>query len=450
MTRIILSLLLFATIAGCSSSPTAPPSGGGNNGSLVVPDTINFGTVSTGQTHDTAISLSNASSDTLTITGDALSSPIAHDTNFTHSVALAPKGGFVIVHLQFDPSSLGINTATDSIHYKIMGTSYSALVTLTGEGEGFAANIGNLVAANPISFGMLPIGQWHDTTVLLVNNGTGPLTITSSTLSSSEGQDTNFAQPMLIPAGGYQMVHVQFNPSSMGLRMVMDTLHYTTAGTTKVTVITMNATGAQTTTTPGPGSTYTFAVDTNGIKLPSSTYTVISNSLTFQGKSNVVELRDDTGGTAYYHVESNGDLSVYIDFNANSALPIPVPPAWLTIPLGSKQKTTAVLYDTNITYNGFPATIQAVDTGAYQGSSQVPAAGKTFATDQGSLSVALTVSSFGFSVFSYETVVNIWYAKQIAFYPKRRDVSQTAGSTLIGVPAISTTTNYLLTSYSIK
>ncbi|HET6400055.1 MAG TPA: choice-of-anchor D domain-containing protein [Candidatus Kapabacteria bacterium] len=454
MTRTFLFLLVMAAfasssmLAGCSSS-TSPGSGGGSGGGLFVPDTVNFGSLASGQTKDTVISIFNETGAAISITGNSLSSAQATDTNFSHPVSVAP--GYITIHVEFTSSGSGANSAMDSIRYESGGRSYVAIMRLEANSSVTTGGSGNLFVPAEIDFGTLAIGQWHDTTTVIANTGSAPITIISSFVSGSEARDTNFSQPVTLNGGGYITIHLQFNPAQAGFRTAVDSIRYVAGGTLHSTGITMTATGVTGSNTPGPGSTFTFSVDTNGVHLPRpSTYTVVSNSLFYQGKTNVVEVRDDTGGISYYHLEPNGDLSVFIDFSAQSALPIPLPATWLVIPLGSKQTITSVLYDTTIQYQGFPLTIQIVDTGQYTGPSQITAAGKSFATEQGSLTVALTASAFGFPVASSETTVNIWYANTLAFYPKRRDVSATGGSAVAGQSSGALTTNYLLTTYSVK
>jgi hypothetical protein len=453
MNRTVSHLLVAAFLAslsmltGCSAS-TSPNLTGGTGGLVLVPHTIDFGSVPNGQTVDTSINLFNESADTITITSNGLSSPAVTDTNFSHPIVLAPDGSRNI-EVGFAPSAQN-STGMDSIHYRSGGSSYVALLTLKANPSGTTGSSGSLFVPTKIDFGSLSVGQWHDTSVVIANTGSTPITIVSSFVSSSEARDTNFLQPITISGGSYAMIHLEFNPAQAGFRTAVDSIRYMSGSTSHSAGIILTATGVAGSKTPGPGSTYTYSVDTSGVHLSQpSTYTIVSNSLFYQGKSNVVEVRDDTGGIEYYHIESNGDLSIFIDFNALAALPIPLPTAWLVIPIGSKSTTTGILYDTTVQYQGFPVTIQILDTGKYVGPSQVLAAGKTFATEQGSIAVALTASSFSFTVASSETTVNLWYSNALAFYPKRHEVAVTNGSAL-GLPSGTRTTNYILSSYSIK
>ena len=455
--------LLSPFISGCSSSTGPATNSGGTTGTLAMPSVIDFGAISVGQVKDTVIPLFNTSTDTITITADAVSSADGRDTNFTNEVVLAPSA-YRYVHLQFAPSTATKESAYDTIRYQLRGKSYYSVMTLTatGIGSGGGGPVNSLFIPDTINFGPATIGQWKDTSILIVNIGNGPLLITSSVVTSLEAQDTNFIRALsLTQRGSYATIHLQFKPSVAGPRSASDIITYAANGTSQSVMITLLAQGVTSggggggggTGTPGPGSTYTYNVDTNGVVVSPTTLTIVSNSLSYGGKNDVVEVRDDTGGIEYYHVEQNGDLSLYMDFNQLSGAGglVPLPATWVTIPLGSKKTTSQVLFDSAVTIQGspLPVTILISDTGRYIGTASVNAAGKSFATDQGSLTIAGTASIGGLiTVFSFSMTSNIWYAKQIAFYPRRRDVvasydAQTSTST-------TSTTNYLLRTYQVK
>ncbi|MFI5202670.1 MAG: carboxypeptidase-like regulatory domain-containing protein, partial [Candidatus Kapaibacterium sp.] len=262
MTRIFLFLLAAALVsssmlAGCNS-PSSPSSNGTSAGGLFVPDTVNFGLLANGQTKDTLISILNETADTITISGNSLSSSQAMDTNFSHPLSIAPHG-WIIVHIEFTPSASGSNTAMDSIHYRLAGTSYVAVMTLEANASGTSGGAGNLVAVpNLINFGTLPIGQWHDTTATIVNAGSAPITIISSTISSTEAQDTNFFHTVTINNGNGITIHLQFNPAQAGFQTAVDSIHYLAGGTLHSIPIIMTATGVSTSTKTEGGGAYTI------------------------------------------------------------------------------------------------------------------------------------------------------------------------------------------------
>jgi len=413
------TLVAIAAMSGCSSSTSPSSSGDGGNGGggLVVTASVNFGVRPNGLMLDTTINISNGGSDSVTITGDGLSSTAGRDTNFLHPVSIAPLQNKSF-HFQFTPSA-SVSSATDSIHYQVSGKNYTALMTFTANGSGGTTGTGSLVAVPPnINFGSLTIGQWHDTTILLFNNGSAPLTITSDGLSSTEARDTNFSSPAQIAPQSDISIHLQFNPSAAGVQTATDLIHYTSGGVTGVATITLSATGAAgvTSTSPKAGSTFTYAVDTNGVAQGDSTYTVVSNSLSFQGKTNVLEVSGPTGDLNYYHIESNGDVSVYLDLSAYSAELISagivgnIPSTWVTIPLGSKQANQSVLFDSTLSLDGFPVSVIITDSGRFIGSSSITAAGKAFQATEGSMSLAINATVEGLiTVFSADNQTEIWY-----------------------------------------
>lgn len=460
MTRTFIFLLGAATIAssmltGCSS-PSSPSSNAGAGG-LFVPDTVNFGSLANGQMKDTVISIFNGTTSPITITGNSLSSSQANDTNFSHPVSIAP--GYVTIHIQFTSSGSGANSAMDTIHYQSAGNTYTTVMTLEANtSSGTGGNTGNLFVPTEVDFGSLPVGQWHDTsTIVLGNTGTGPLTILSSSMNSIEAQDTNFLSPVTISAGGYTIISLQFNPNQAGLQTAVDTLHYLTGNTLHTATITLTATGVAASNTPGPGSTFTYdysAVDTNGITGPhsDSTYTVVTNTLAFAGKTNVVEVQNDDGSISYYHLESNGDISVYVDLS-NIPIPIGMSSAWFVIPIGSKVAQSTTLFDSTIQYpyNGstIPVAVSITSTSKDIGAATVTIPGHTFPSEKGSLSVSFTASAFGgfVTLGSQIQTVTIWFSKQLKYYPERQDATVNSG-VILGNTTSSDT--YLLKSYSEK
>ncbi len=421
---------------------------------------VNFGVVPNGQGRDTTISFFNNGRDSITITGDALSSPAAQDNNFTSPVSIAP-GQYKNFVFLFTPST-SISVVTDSIHYQAGGKSYTALLTIEANaGNGGGSGKRRLIAIPSSISGSLPIGAWHDTTISLVNTGAGYIIITSDSLSSAEVRDTNFGHATLIAAQSITTIHIQFNPSALGAQSATDKINYTSGGTNASLTITLQAVGSGSAsgsgTSPKTGSTFTYAVDTSGVPQGDSTYTVVSNSLSDHGKTNVLEVSGPTGALNYYHFESNGDVSIFLDLSSYSeellalGVAATIPSTWVTIPLGSKQQVSSVLFDSSLTIQGSPVPVTVIisDTGMYLGASSVNAAGKSFQTVQGSMSLAINASVEGlFTVISAENVTEIWYASSLGYYPKRQDVStstQNTGGT--GGTTTATTTNYKMVSY---
>jgi hypothetical protein len=214
---------------------------------------------------------------------------------------------------------------------------------------------------------------------------------------------------------------------------------------------------------PSAGSTFTYtytSVDTNGVtSAPSdSTYTILSDSETYGGKTNVLAVESQDGGISYYHLESNGDISIYVDLSSLIPIPIalPISTNWFIIPIGSGIEQKIVLFDSTIGFplNGVNTPIEVlVQTDATDlGSWNVSAANASFSSEKGSmvLTASASASVLGLSVpvASYTQTSTIWYSKQLKYYPEREDQLVTGGA-LLGTPT-TTSDTYLLQSYSEK
>ncbi len=456
MTRTLLALFVAAFFAGCSS-PSSPISGAGSGGLVIIPHAINFGSDPSGQPKDTTVELFDEAIDSVTITASG-ASPSVTDTNFTHVVSLAPDGSHTIA-IRFTPSSQTTN-GTDTLRYIESGKNYTALLTLdaTDTGGGTTGGTsGSLFVPAEVDFGSVAVGVWRDTTVALVNTGNQPVTILSSAVNSVQAQDTNFRLPVTIQGGGYILIHLQFNPNAPGPQSAIDSIHYAAGGTQHYAVSTLTATGVSASNTPSSGSTFTYdysAVDTTGVTGPhsDSTYTVVTNTLSFGGKANVVEVQGGNGSISYFHLESNGDISIYADL---SSIPIPIgiTLSWFTIPIGSKTPQSNSLFDSTITmpYGGttVPVAVSLTSTAKDLGPATITAAGHSFPCEQGSITVTLTATAFGglVPVASSAQTTTVWYSKQLKYYPERQDEIVNSGI-LQGNTTSSDT--YLLKSYSEK
>jgi hypothetical protein len=209
---------------------------------------------------------------------------------------------------------------------------------------------------------------------------------------------------------------------------------------------------------PGAGSTFTYtytSVDTNGVtSAPSdSTYTILGDSLTYQGKTNVLEVQDEHGGISYYHLEANGDISIYLDLSS-FPLPVTLSTNWLVLPIGSSLEQKNVLFDSTIMfpYNGTNTAVDvSVQTDAKDmGPATISAANNSFASEKGAVIVTASASIFGgfVQLASLTETISIWYSKQLKYYPERQD-KQVIGGLLLG-NSKTTSDTYLLNSYTLK
>jgi hypothetical protein len=213
---------------------------------------------------------------------------------------------------------------------------------------------------------------------------------------------------------------------------------------------------------PSAGSTFSYtytSVDTNGVtSTPSdSTYSILSDSMTYGGKTNVLAVESQDGGISYYHLETNGDISIYVDLSSlipvSLPFPLPITTNWFVIPIGSGTEQTSTLFDTTITVpisgTNTQVTILIQTNAKDLGAATVSAAGNSFACEQGSITVTASATTFGgfVQLAASAQTTTIWYSKQLKYYPERQDKTVNSGL-LLGNSTTSDT--YLLSSYNVK
>lgn len=301
-----------------------------------------------------------------------------------------------------------------------------------------------------IDLGRVPVGNARDTSILISNTGSADLVIASTAGSTSE-ISAGVHVGDTIRSGDYKVVTFHVVPTDTGMRVLTDSIYYTTAGKSLTTVLRFEVTAYR--DVPGEGSTFAYSVvvtDTNGVATagPDQILTIAANNLEYQGKTNVVEVTDDAGGITYYHRDPNGDLSVYVDLSGAGAMGLSLPSGWYVIPLGSKTEIKQTLFDTTgITIPNVPVPVDVSVTSdaTYTGAQNVVGAGQTFATQAGALKITITISALGglIKVNQIETG-NVWYSKDLQFPAKRSQVSQNIGSKK------TSNTTWTIKSYDLK
>ncbi|GEM_PF-3305485 len=141
-----------------------------------------------------------------------------------------------------------------------------------------------------------------------------------------------------------------------------------------------NGGGTTTLTIPGVGSVFVYddyQTDTlTGAKIPSTekfdTTTVIATHISFAGKTNVTQFRENAGGlnVSYMSYEPNGDVSFYVNSSGSPGSRS----GWLTVPLASKGQQSFTEFDT---INGGVHSM-TVETLTYTGATTLTLAGNTF------------------------------------------------------------------------
>jgi hypothetical protein len=364
----------------------------------------------------------------------------------------------------------------------LSGCSSSSESTGPGSGSGGNGGGASLLVVPSLDFGLLPPGLVYDSVVAISSASSDYLTITTNGVFG-EAVDTNFKQPLVLTPHGYKIMHVQFFAKDTGVRTAFDTIHFQGTGGNGVAVLKMMATvnasapprgggsngggtggggggggGGNGIVGPNSGSTflYHFTSDTNGVSLPSgdSLYTVASNSLTYQGKTNVIKVQHQNGGIDYTHIEANGDISVYLDFGVVAAfIPGLLQPGWFTIPIGSKSEIQKTILDTSITFSGVPLQVTVKTDATDLGAGSVVVSGQSLTCEKGSMQVSIQAIAYGILPFINDVSTStVWYSNAIKFVAERKNTDTQSSVDPQTFSSSSSTTNetFLLKSYNLK
>ncbi len=164
-----------------------------------------------------------------------------------------------------------------------------------------------------------------------------------------------------------------------------------------------------TTVTPKAGTTYTYAKqerDSVSGGSPTTTdsiviATVLSSGTTFEGKSNVISLVDNSD-TMRYVMEANGDVSIYRKnlFTYGDFTYVSPEPWGLKYSLGSKMSGVILFeHDTEMVVSSFPVPVHLVATVNYLGTEELKKGGNAFADGgKAEIVVVMTGSLSGVTV----------------------------------------------------
>jgi hypothetical protein len=233
-----------------------------------------------------------------------------------------------------------------------------------------------------INFGYVRMGLCADTlhgvaaekTFLVRNSGNDTLRIDSITSFSTNFSIVKFENP--IPPNGSGLVRVQFCPQDTTTESTTIRLKTNaTSGTTTVA-----ATGTGIAYYPYEGSNFTYlSVQLDSVQRPIGspyqTTTVIKRSgIAFAGKENTALTSDSTR----FHIENNGDVSIY-----NSGFPVYPSPkkagaGWFVLPAGS-HNTLLSSYDTTFDSASISIALHVRDSSVWIKDTSISVAGKTIA-----------------------------------------------------------------------
>jgi hypothetical protein len=214
-----------ATLSGTGTSAPPPPA----PGVTLSPTSLSFGSQQIGTSSVPApVTLTNSGTAALTISGIAVSGTNPGDFGWTTtcptSPSTVPAGASCSVSVTFSPSATGSRSASLRITDDASGSPHTA--ALSGTGSSTSPPPGPAVSLTPgsLTFGTQAIATTSAAqSSTLKNTGSGPLTITSMSMTGSN--PTDFARtttcplsPSTLAAGASCTISATFTPSASGTR----------------------------------------------------------------------------------------------------------------------------------------------------------------------------------------------------------------------------------------
>jgi uncharacterized protein (TIGR03437 family) len=193
-----------------SGQPSAAPA------IAVSPASLDFASVTTGQTKDLTLTVRNNGNATLTVTSATTSSTLFLVTAPVLPFSV-PAGGTQAITIRFAPVAVGAQSATLTIASDDPA-SPRITVSLAGSGSSTQPPQGPQISAEPafLDFGSIPVGQKKDLSFNIRNTGSSTLTINALNLAAGAFTLTAPATPFTIAAGAQQNIPVRYAPTQAG------------------------------------------------------------------------------------------------------------------------------------------------------------------------------------------------------------------------------------------
>lgn len=233
----------------------------------VTPATLDFGSITLGQSRDLILTLRNTGSANLIVSSVTSSNPRFTLVSPSAPITVAAAGS-VSLNIRFSPNATGSQSGTLTLASND-ATRPSVQVALNGTGAGAATAPSIDVTPAALEFGSVAVLQSRDLVLTVRNTGTAPLTVSTATSSNIRFTVVSGLAPFTVPAGGTQAMTVRFTPAAAGVQLGSLTLISNdtvrpsvavplsatgTSGSTGTTPITIGQTIIGTLTTSSPRS----------------------------------------------------------------------------------------------------------------------------------------------------------------------------------------------------
>jgi hypothetical protein len=178
----------------------------------VTPTSIAFGSITTGNSTTSGLTLKNTGTADLNISAITASGAGYSISGFILPLTLAP-GASAVGNVVFAPTTTG--ALNGSVAIASNSATAAPTVTLTGSGVAPATFLLS-VSPTSLTFGSVLVGNSSTLPVTLTNNGTGAISVTAGNVIGTGYSLTGATFPLSIAAGASRSVNVVFTPQISG------------------------------------------------------------------------------------------------------------------------------------------------------------------------------------------------------------------------------------------
>jgi len=205
------TVVLTFSGTGTNGQPSPPPTQPSGSQLVLTPSTIDFGSVTVGQTPGANITLTNTGASTLNLASHTVNGASFSTSGIVYPMNIA-SGVVVPLKIIFHPATTGAFSGTVQFFYG------NNVATLTLKGSGVSGASSGYASVNSIAaqFGTVPMGTSNTQTIQLTNTGNASFNVSSITASGSGFSVSVPSLPLSVAPGANAQFSVGFSPPSVG------------------------------------------------------------------------------------------------------------------------------------------------------------------------------------------------------------------------------------------
>src|SRR5579863_1687014 len=245
------SISIGATSSSSNPTITMALSGTGTQAQIAAsPSSVNFGTVTTGNSNSQPIVISNAGSASVTISQFAVTGTAFSTTGLAAPLTIQ-AGGSATFNAVFKPTT----TSSVAGSISLVSNAPNSPMSISLAGQGTAAGSASLSASpSPVSFGGIAVGSTGKQVVTVTNSGTASETVTAISATGTGFSVSGMTLPLTLDAGKSATFTAQFAPTTMSSTTGSISIAATSNGSDPTTTVALSGTGTEAQIAASPSS----------------------------------------------------------------------------------------------------------------------------------------------------------------------------------------------------